>query len=80
MKLLESGFDVDYRCVKCRECVLCKKSDNAEKISLREEQEMQLVRDSITIDWENEKVRCSLPVRGEESVFLTSNKNIAMDQ
>ena len=33
MQLLESGLDVDYRCVKCRECAQCKKSDHAEKIS-----------------------------------------------
>ena len=40
MQLMESGLDVDYRCIKCRECVQCKKSGHAEKISLREEQEM----------------------------------------
>ena len=33
MQFLESGLDVDYRCVKCRECAQCKKSDHAEKIS-----------------------------------------------
>ena len=38
LKLMESGLDVDYRCIKCRECIQCKKSDNSEKISLREEQ------------------------------------------
>ena len=76
--LLESGIDVDYRCIKCRECIQCKKSDKAEKISLREEQEMQLVRESIFLDWENKRVVCTLPVRGEETDFLTSNKDIAL--
>ena len=39
---------------------------------------MQLVKDSIYLDWENKKIVCSLPVRGEETDFLTSNKDIAM--
>jgi hypothetical protein len=78
MQLMESGLDVDYRCIKCRECAQCKKSDHAEKISLREEQEMQLVRESIYLDWDKKKIVCTLPVRGEETDFLTSNKDIAM--
>ena len=76
--LMESGIDVEYRCVKCRDCVQSKKSEKAEKISLRQEQEMQLVRESLTFDLENKRVICTLPVRGEERTFLTSNKDIAL--
>ena len=76
--LMESGIDVEYRCVKCRDCTQCKKSEKSEKISLRQEQEMQLVRESISFDLENKRVICTLPVRGEETVFLTSNKDIAL--
>ena len=65
MQLMESGLDVDYRCVKCRECIQCKKSDHAEKISLREKQEMQLVRESIFLDWENKKIVWTLGRLGE---------------
>ena len=74
---LESGLDIEYRCVKCRECNGCKKADLTEKISLREESEMQLVRESIHLDWEQGKIMCTLPVRGPERDFLTSNKQQA---
>ena len=77
MQLMESVLDVDYRCIKCSECVQCKKSDQAEKISLREEQEIQVVRESIFLDWEKKKIVCTLPVRGDERDFLTSNRDLA---
>ena len=78
LQLFDSGLEVEYRCVKCRDCSQCKKADQSEKISIREEQEMQLIRDSIFLDWDNKKVVCSLPVRGEETDFLTSNRNRAL--
>ena len=78
LSLLESGLEVEYRCVKCRECVQCRKSDLAEKISIREEQEMQLIRESIHLDWEKRKIICTLPVRGEEADYLTNNKDRAI--
>ena len=39
---------------------------------------MQLIRDSIYLDWEEKKIVCTLPVRGEEADFLTSNKERAV--
>ena len=76
--LLESGLEIDYRCVKCRECSQCKNADLAEKVSLRQEQEMQLVKESVFLDWEKKKIVCTLPVRGEEYNFLTTNRDRAV--
>ena len=76
--LLESGVEVDYRCTKCRDCLQCKNSEQAEKISLREEQEMQLIRESVHLDWVRKNIVCTLPVRGEETEFLTSNRDRAL--
>jgi hypothetical protein len=33
----ECGIDINYRCVKCRECSACKDADRTEAISFREE-------------------------------------------
>ena len=76
--IMESGLEIDYRCTKCRDCSQCKNADQVEKISLREEQEMQLIKESVNLDWEKKKIVCSLPLRGKERDFLSSNKDRAM--
>ena len=64
--------------MKCRECTGCKNADQTEKTSLREESEMQLVRESVHLDWDQGKIICTLPVRGPERDFLSSNKAQAL--
>ena len=75
---LESGLDIEYRCVGCRECAKCKNADQTEKISLREEAEMLKVAESVHLDWNKGKVVCSLPLRGAERDFLSTNKEQAV--
>ena len=78
MKQIEnSGLDVDYRCVRCRSCSQCRDADMTDKISLREEQELQQCRDSVELDKVDRKVRVSLPLRGPERDFLVSNRSSA---
>ena len=74
----ECGIDINYRCVRCRECSACKDSDRSEAISLREEAEMDLIDQSVKLDLVNKKIICSLPLRGEEKQFLTSNYGQAL--
>ena len=76
--IMESGLQIDYRCVKCRDCSQCRNADQSEKISLREENEMQLIKESVHLDWERKKIVCSLPLRGNERDFLSTNKDRAM--
>ena len=76
--LMESGLEIDYRCVKCRDCSTCKNADQSERTSLREEQEKVLVKNSVCLDWEQKKIICSLPNKGSESDFLSSNKDRAL--
>ena len=72
-----SGLDVEYRCVRCRNCADCRNSDQTDKISLREEQELQQCRDSVDLDLVNKRINVSLPLRASEREFLVSNKEIA---
>ena len=76
--ILDSGLQIDYRCVKCRDCSQCRNADQNEKISLRQEQEMQLIKESVHLDWDQKKIVCSLPLRGQERDFLATNKSRAM--
>ena len=37
-----------------------------------------MIHDSITVDFEKNKIVCSLPTRGEEYEFLSNNRDIAL--
>ena len=77
-KAQEEGLSIEYRCSKCRNCTDCRNSYETERISLREEAEDLMVKDSIKIDWKKKCIECSLPVRGKEEDFLTSNRGMAV--
>ena len=66
-------MDLDYRCVKCRDCANCKDSGRLEAISLKEEVEMEQVDQSVKLDMENKRIICTLPLRGNERDYLTTN-------
>ena len=74
----ETGLDISYRCVRCRSCLDCQKAEKVDKISLREEAEDYEIRKSVVLDWENQKITVSLPLRGKEREFLTSNRERAL--
>ena len=73
----DKEIQVEYRCVKCRECWSCKNADESEKLSLREEQENQRIKDSVRLNFETKSIECTLPTRGSEQEFLSSNRDIA---
>ena len=77
-KLQELGISLDYRCPKCRSCTSCRNAPNTERVSLREELEEQAIKDSVKIDFENKKIECTLPLRGKEESFLSSNRDVAL--
>ena len=74
----ESGLDIDYRCPRCRDCIDCKKADRTEQISLREEAERFEIQKSVFLDFENKQIRCTLPLIGKESDYLTCNRDKAL--
>ena len=74
----ETGFDISLRCVRCRDCLDCRNAEKVDRISLREEAEDFEIRNSVKLDWENKKIVVSLPLRGRERDFLTSNENRAV--
>ena len=69
----ECGMDLNYRCIKCRACSDCKDSDRTESVSLREEAEMHKIDQSVTLNLEEKVINCTLPLRGEEREFLSTN-------
>ena len=77
LEMQELGLDVEYRCPECRDCVKCRKADRTEKVSLREESEDFEVRKSIKLDFDQKKILATLPLRGKERDFLSSNREKA---
>ena len=75
---MEAGTSVEYCCLACRDCSCCINSDVTNKVNLREQVEQKAIEDSVFFDRENNKVIVSLPKRGKEQLFLTSNSDIAM--
>ena len=78
LKIMEGGLEISYRCVRCRDCLDCKNSDKTEHLTLREEAEMDLIKKSVSLDFENKRIICSLPLRGKELDFLTTNRDRAL--
>ena len=78
-KQMEAGTNVDYRCPACRDCSKCKNLDYTDKISIREEVEQKQIEDGITFDRINKKILVSLPKRGKEKFFLSSNRETALE-
>ena len=74
----QEGLEIQYRCPKCRDCSSCRRSHETERISLREEAEDHMIWESVQIDWKNKKIISYLPLRGEERVFLSNNREIAL--
>ena len=78
LHLQEGGLEISYRCVRCRDCLDCKNSAKTDHLTLREEAEMELIRNSVVLDFEKKRIICTLPLRGPEEDFLTTNRDRAL--
>ena len=45
---------------------------------MREEAELYEIKKSYHLDWENKVIKCTLPLRGKERDFLSSNEDRAL--
>ena len=72
------GSEILYRCITCRECKKCKNHGQIENISIKEEVEQNLIKNSITIDLESKVITAKLPFISEPSVKLSPNKEKAL--
>ena len=52
MEYQQAGLERGFRCPKCRDCPTCKKGPGYEKISMRQEAEQEVIKDSIYLDRE----------------------------
>ena len=72
------GSEITYRCVKCRSCKSCKECNQTEAVSIREEVEEELIKNSVTIDVANRTATATLLLINDPTVKLAPNRNKAM--
>ena len=77
-EMMDTGINIDYRCVKCRNCSDCRNADQTEKVSLRQDAEDEMIQESVKIDYNKKQIMATLPLRGREEDFLASNRDRAM--
>ena len=77
LELENTGTELSYRCIKCRNCADCRKSECLEKTSLQEEKQQALLESCITLDVENKTLFATLPLIADPVENLKPNKAVA---
>ena len=72
-----AGTEVSYRCVRCRVCPDCKKSENIECISIHEEVEQGIIDKSVIVNLEKGYTTAKLPFMCDPIQKLAPNEYIA---
>ena len=72
------GLKLEYRCPSCRNCINCRRGEQYEKVSIRQEAEQCLIRDSIWIDSNLSRAVAKLPFRMNPLDALTNNKGVSI--
>ncbi len=71
------GSEISYRCVSCRNCNGCRRSDELEEKSLQDEIEQSLIEGCVTLHAENKVVVSKLPFVKDPESRLTPNRWVA---
>ncbi|XP_066930848.1 uncharacterized protein [Clytia hemisphaerica] len=73
-----SGSQITYRCVHCRDCKECKISESIESTSLKEEVEQHFINQSVSVDLKNCVSHANLPLLHNPETKLANNKHKAL--
>ena len=75
---MDTGLNIDYRCIRCCACNDCRNADQTEKVSLRQDAEDNMIKNSVTLDYNKQEILATLPLRGKEEEFLSPNMDRAL--
>ena len=73
----EAGLDSQFKCIRCRNCKNCLKGAGQERMSIRQEAEQQIIRESVHIDKDLGRAVAKLPFMFDPSEKLVDNSKIA---
>ena len=71
------GTEASYRCIRCRGCPDCKKSELIESISLTEELEQSLIYQSVKVNPSDGYISASFPFMCDPTKKLVTNYHIS---
>ena len=77
IEIENSGSEISYRCIRCRNCSECRKGEVIEKSSLESERQQALMEECLTYDPVKKLVYAKLPFILNPAVHLKDNFNIA---
>ena len=78
MKMQDSGLSTGYKCPKCRRCKECLRGPGQEMLSMQQEAEQQLIRDSVRIDSDMNRALAYLAFTADPALHLNQNMHIAV--
>ena len=73
----EAGLDSSFRCLRCRDCRECLRGAGQERMSMIQEAQQQMIRQSVSIDKEKGKAIARLPFLTDPSGKLLDNTRMA---
>ena len=76
-KIEDTGTNILYRCMDCRNCLKCLKGSDIEEISIQEEVEQNIINKSVTVDFEKRICTVKLPFIADPESRLTPNLKTA---
>ena len=77
LKHQEVGLDATYRCVRCRDCIDCKRGVGQELLSMKQQAEQELIRESVQIDKNINRAVAKLPFLCDPTDKLVDNRKAA---
>ena len=75
LKLQDFGLDMAYKCCRCSDCL---KGAGQEKLSMQQEAEQEVIKDSVKINIPEGKAIASLAFTADPDKLLTENEYIAV--
>ena len=73
----EVGLDSTFKCIRCRNCKNCLKGAGQERMSMRQEAEQQIIKESVHIDKDLGRAVAKLPFMYDPTDKLVDNSRVA---
>ena len=78
MEYQEAGLDQGYKCPRCRSCKNCKRGAAQERISMKQEAEQEVIRESVTLDEHSNRAVVKLAFIADPVQNLKPNRYAAL--
>lgn len=78
MKMQDTGLSTAFKCPRCRSCKECLRGPGQEMLSMQQEAEQELIKDSVRIDQDMNRALAFLAFTADPELHLKNNFHIAV--